>query len=277
MKRRLLIEEVESGRRDMLRPPITQAAVTKKELLAAPRFLFDMDDVGLLWKATKDESAKAMMSPPYPDLWMEFASEKMVTADLPLLIETNKNLSDNTKAHLKGVVARGIPVPVPRVCAYYSRGNSSVMLVAFMVIGDNFFEIGYLGLDGAVVHYEISQRLGIPKDAFKHTVDGTIREAVAALGMFHVRGDILHDKVELPPKVIASRTKKGKPAAGYTYIHLNHAPRPGGEAGGGSVSGVAVHLVRGHFKQRNTGTFWWRPHFAGTLPANDRKAYVVKA
>ena len=32
---------------------------------------------------------------------------------------------------------------------------------------------------------------------------------------------------------------------------------------GATAEEIRSHLVRGHFKVRKTGIFWWRPHTAG--------------
>jgi hypothetical protein len=38
-----------------------------------------------------------------------------------------------------------------------------------------------------------------------------------------------------------------------------------------------AHLVRGHFKVRRTGLFWWSPHVRGKGEAPVGQTYIVKA
>lgn len=39
---------------------------------------------------------------------------------------------------------------------------------------------------------------------------------------------------------------------------------------------ISAHTVRGHFKKRATGTFWWHPFIRGTGTPRKRDAYIVK-
>lgn len=50
----------------------------------------------------------------------------------------------------------------------------------------------------------------------------------------------------------------------YAQITQNHT---------GKV--LAAHWVRGHFKTRKTGIFWWQPHIAGSGPTQHRTAYIL--
>lgn len=40
--------------------------------------------------------------------------------------------------------------------------------------------------------------------------------------------------------------------------------------------GVSAHTVRGHFKQKKNGIFWWSPFVRGSGPRAEREAYLVK-
>lgn len=40
---------------------------------------------------------------------------------------------------------------------------------------------------------------------------------------------------------------------------------------------VSAHRVRGHFKARKRGVFWWRPHVRGVGELREREAYVVQS
>ncbi len=39
---------------------------------------------------------------------------------------------------------------------------------------------------------------------------------------------------------------------------------------------VEAHLVRGHFKRRSSGVYWWSPFIRGTGELKQRKAYIVE-
>jgi len=40
--------------------------------------------------------------------------------------------------------------------------------------------------------------------------------------------------------------------------------------------GVSAHTVRGHFKKKKNGIFWWNPFVRGSGPRTEREAYLVK-
>lgn len=42
------------------------------------------------------------------------------------------------------------------------------------------------------------------------------------------------------------------------------------------TTNIQAHWVRGHFKRRKTGVYWWKPHIAGTGEVKHRDAYIVK-
>lgn len=64
-----------------------------------------------------------------------------------------------------------------------------------------------------------------------------------------------------------SREKKGKPPLASGFIHTRlRIPKHVSSAFGNSASERAaarLHVVRGHFKVRKTGVFWWTPHPRG--------------
>jgi len=39
---------------------------------------------------------------------------------------------------------------------------------------------------------------------------------------------------------------------------------------------MAAHYVRGHFKQRKSGVYWWSPFVRGSGEPRKRAAYAVK-
>jgi len=51
--------------------------------------------------------------------------------------------------------------------------------------------------------------------------------------------------------------------------------RRAAEAAGMSAAEIRRHLVRGHFKIRRTGIYWWSPFLRGTGPRVERTAYVA--
>lgn len=57
-------------------------------------------------------------------------------------------------------------------------------------------------------------------------------------------------------------------------LGLSHVQR--NRLGSGSTLELMAHLVRGHFKVRRTGLFWWSPHVRGKGDPPVGKPYIVK-
>lgn len=78
-------------------------------------------------------------------------------------------------------------------------------------------------------------------------------------------------------KLSKARVKKGKlPLMDFSVCKI--APRIAAayRGGSGSGSGVRTHFVRGHFKARKTGIFWWTDHMRGHLSSDPHhRSYQV--
>lgn len=87
-----------------------------------------------------------------------------------------------------------------------------------------------------------------------------------------VKNATTQELVTVPKDLANARAKRGKPPlSNYTYIRSNMTP----SASTGTGGTKAAHLVRGHFKRRKTGVYWWKPHVAGSGELKERKAYIV--
>jgi hypothetical protein len=270
---KLFIEKVVDGEETLYRPPKIAAPVEPSTIMRAERFVFDTRDVVLLRSLNKEEKFKALLHPPYDSLWIEFDASKVTIGEKDY--DTCMSFAKSEEERQFVAATRNTPMSVPGMYVYFQR--DPCLMVGFMRIAGRVWELGYLGASGEVVHSELNQAFGIPPGTHKVLLDGLLSEAIAALSMFHVMGDVIHKRSDdLPPKLAAARQRRNKPALRpYTYIHLNHAIKEG-SATDATSGGKALHLVRGHFKVRKSGTFWWRPYFAGTLPEAKRAAYVVK-
>jgi len=82
----------------------------------------------------------------------------------------------------------------------------------------------------------------------------------------------------VPPKglKLGGKKKKAYTASAYTLLHLQEVEVV---TAGGHVSqraDVAAHYVRGHFKQRKSGLYWWGAFVRGTGTPRKRAAYIVE-
>lgn len=62
----------------------------------------------------------------------------------------------------------------------------------------------------------------------------------------------------------------------YTVITLNAVENVDAEGVVTARTDLAAHYVRGHFKKRATGMFWWQPFIRGSGAVKKREAYFVR-
>lgn len=82
----------------------------------------------------------------------------------------------------------------------------------------------------------------------------------------------------VPDKVVKKRASKGRKTDVYhgKFTELREKNPTFSIAVDRESGIVQAHLVRGHFKRRKTGVFWWKPHIAGSGELKKRDAYIVK-
>jgi hypothetical protein len=65
--------------------------------------------------------------------------------------------------------------------------------------------------------------------------------------------------------------------SGYTVISLSDMEKPQSDGIVVSRNDVSAHRVRGHFKVKKSGIFWWRPHVRGAGEIKERQGYQLSA
>ena len=75
---------------------------------------------------------------------------------------------------------------------------------------------------------------------------------------------------------LGERKRKEMSSSAYTLIHLSALESVSLEGELTSKVGMAAHYVRGHFKQRKSGLYWWSPFVRGTGEPRKRDAYIVE-
>jgi len=97
---------------------------------------------------------------------------------------------------------------------------------------------------------------------------GEIRYFIAILGLLNSRNVAETETVQFT-KLNRSRAKQRKfPLSSHTLLKIRPAHKPSliGRANGAARSmEIRAHFVRGHFKTRRSGIFWWGPHMRGRL------------
>jgi hypothetical protein len=115
-----------------------------------------------------------------------------------------------------------------------------------------------------------------------------IREGVVELPLMLFACSVLLNcktgvsKTVVPAKKPASGTKFGAKKrsshshGSYTMLHLSEIEDVATDGSISKQTNIAAHYVRGHFKQRKSGVYWWSSFVRGTGELRKRSAYVVK-
>src|SRR3546814_607944 len=89
-------------------------------------------------------------------------------------------------------------------------------------------------------------------------------QVLPALILLNCRNAVEREHVPAPDKLNKKRTARGRPPLVehiVVKVSLNAKVRRRAEASGtGPGNWIRGTLVRGHFKVRKTGIFWWSPH-----------------
>jgi hypothetical protein len=88
----------------------------------------------------------------------------------------------------------------------------------------------------------------------------------AAIMLMNSRNLASHEKRPAPPRLNAARARRGRPPLlDYTHVHIRLTRALGQRAGMAADprAPARLHLVRGHFKIRASGVYWWAPHARG--------------
>jgi hypothetical protein len=97
---------------------------------------------------------------------------------------------------------------------------------------------------------------------------GEIRYVIAMLGLLNARNVAERAPVDLT-KLNRARRKSGKlPLFEHETLKIRALHRPSLVPSGSSRERAAelrAHFVRGHFKTRQSGVFWWGPHVRGRI------------
>ena len=81
-----------------------------------------------------------------------------------------------------------------------------------------------------------------------------------------------------PPKgaKLGGKKQKAYSASAYTLLHLEEIESATTEGVVSRRSDISAHYVRGHFKQRKSGIYWWNSFVRGNGEPRKREAYLVE-
>lgn len=115
--------------------------------------------------------------------------------------------------------------------------------------------------------------------AANETVDEIPTLFFAWLVLINSKSGITPTKIEgkLPPATLSKRQRRKRERSAYTVLCLSDLEQSDTAGVVTPRSAVSAHRVRGHFKARKRGVFWWRPHVRGVGDVVEREAYKVNS
>jgi hypothetical protein len=214
---------------------------------------------------------------PYPVCWFEFAqADRHHWRDAPLhypgLQGSPHRVGFLTEAiggdlahwrtylcwSLKNALPDGPSGNVSPICAMYNTNNPIIT-----DLGD------CVEFDGAPFE------LGLPDDLVETYINtlgrsdwaGEVRYLISILGLLNARNVAVTETVQYA-KLNKQRVSKGKhPLASHTLLKIRATHKPSlvnhHYKETERSSEIRAHFVRGHFKTRRSGIFWWGPHMRG--------------
>ncbi|MCD9821231.1 hypothetical protein [Bradyrhizobium japonicum] len=116
------------------------------------------------------------------------------------------------------------------------------------------------------------------KASWEPDIEGEPPYAETVIAMMNSRNAVEHHPADLSA-LNKSRAKRGRPiflSYRTTHLRLSQAQQRAFRAGLLTREEAGLHRVRGHFKIRKTGVYWWSPFFRGDPDrALERQEYEV--
>lgn len=246
------------------------------EMLAKERFCFSVDSLASTISLAADINTMAKIADaPYPSAWIE--TEHHNTA-----LMTYYGTFESVCGMIDVPVAEAIGGPIPEQCL--ERVVASLFICNVTDAPTTVFQIFPAIVVNSLVENPATG--GHPRWLLQLADEtrGTLTQleitdaqdrgnmVLAAWATLNIKGAAEKITSTVGAELNAARVRRGKSVLqNYTYVRsLVEKNTMGGN--GGSKS---AHMVRGHLKQRKTGTFYWRPHVAGKGGVARREAYIV--
>jgi hypothetical protein len=132
----------------------------------------------------------------------------------------------------------------------------------------------------ALIARDVPQLLPTLKRNADHDWAGEPWFWLAVMALLNARNGASSEFRPAAPRLNRAREKAGKPAlVDYHQLTLRVGPHDHarGQERGASRDAMRAHTVRGHFKIRKTGIYWWRPFIRGDVAGGFAgKRYKVK-
>ena len=130
---------------------------------------------------------------------------------------------------------------------------------------------------------EFWKRVGNTPDILKAMATEAMEELPTLffswLILLNSKSGVTKTKVQarIPNPKLGKRERARRGRSGYTVVSLTDTENVDSEGLVTPKQIISAHRVRGHFKMKKWGVFWWRPHVRGVGELKDREAYKIVA
>jgi len=157
----------------------------------------------------------------------------------------------------------------------YSSGTRTMFMVPSTISCDAAMRSG-IELKQADVHRYIEQGTWKVEEEIELAISYTW-VALCLLDFLNHNRSGLKEHVVTPKLTVKDKMNKGKKrgARRYTHVYLDKVEYIKNDAPVMRTD-MQAHMVRGHFKRKKNGIFWWNPFVRGRGKLNKREAYIVK-
>lgn len=131
---------------------------------------------------------------------------------------------------------------------------------------------------------QLMETLEGSRDMFRSMVKEAAEELpnlfIAWLVLLNSKSGVTKTKVReiYPNPKLGKRERNRRSRSAYTVVSLTDTENVNADSGVVTEKHiVSAHRVRGHFKAKKWGVFWWRPHVRGVGELKDREAYKLTA
>ena len=138
-----------------------------------------------------------------------------------------------------------------------------------------------------------AKKAGVPPERFKQLFESPethqhIREAATEIPCLMFASYLLLScksgvgRTKVPARTplksmkLGGKKQKAYSASAYTLLHLEEIESATIEGVVSRRSDISAHYVRGHFKQRKSGIYWWNSFVRGNGEPRKREAYLVE-
>jgi len=249
---------------------------------------------------------------PYPKIAIEFSISSELAAlrkKQTLCIESESRNEELYKIATVGIYAESHPEKVTVVQPYWKFVyNDIVEVCPFAIVFNYDYWIG-TPVQKVIVyhpHYpEMKIPVGlIPSPTWMAALDGVAREnflkaikdghmfrtmakeavdeipttLFAALLLINCKSGITLTRVSkrVAPSGYGKRLKRKYSSPAFTVLSLSEVEIVSSEGLVSRRTDLSAHYVRGHFKARKSGIYWWNSFIRGSGTLRKRQAYVVK-